>query len=302
VRSLVAAAVFCCSCASVPVIAPAPMPMPPADGAGFPLCKIVAERIDHWTLNGLDTFSFATWHSVMASVVMKRPDGLLVFDPSFAKSVRADLTHVSAIAHLVTGGPEGKVPLVTALTQAGLDPAQVKWAAITHAHWDHTGGLGDLKQAKVLLSRAESDFQATFKGEWDHGAIVVAVERARDRFAPFDFDGPPLLGFESSKDLFGDGSVIAVPLPGHTPGSTGYLLRNEKGERVLLIGDASWMLRGVEESLRKNFISRSLDENGEQTGVTLARLHALLAAHPELKQVPAHDARGYEGLPDCGPR
>jgi N-acyl homoserine lactone hydrolase len=175
----------------------------------------------------------------------------------------------------------------------------VKWALITHSHWDHTGALGDLKSAEVKMSRAEYTFQQTFEGDWDHGAIVPTLERARARFSSFDFDGPPLLGFEASHDLFGDGSVVAVPLPGHTPGHTGYLLRDDHAQWWLMIGDASWLLRGVEEPAKKNVIGRGLDEDGEKTGVTLARLHALLKAHPEIHQVPAHDARGYEGMPDC---
>lgn len=292
-------AVLLSGCASVPKIPDAPMPLP-AGGQGYPLCKVITERTDHWVLSGLDDFSFATWNSVMSTVVMKRPDGLLLIDPTFAKSVRADLTHVGAFAHLVTGDAETKTPVVTAMSTAGLDPMQVKWALITHSHWDHTGALGDLKSAEIKMSRAEYDFQNGFKGEWDHGAIVVTLERARSRFTSFDFDGPPLLGFDASKDLFGDGSVIAVPLPGHTPGHTGYLLRDDGGQWWLMIGDASWLLRGVEEPARKNFIARGLDENGDATGITLARLHALLKAHPEIHQVPAHDARGYEGMPECG--
>jgi glyoxylase-like metal-dependent hydrolase (beta-lactamase superfamily II) len=237
---------------------------------------------------------------MLGSVVMKRPDGLVVVDPAFSKAVRADLSHVSAVARLVTGGADGKTPTVTGLADAGLDPAQVKWVLITHSHWDHTGGLGDLKPAPIRLSRAELEFVQTFQGEWDHGAIVVTLERAKDRFQPFDFDGPPLLGFDASKDLFGDGSVIALPLHGHTPGNTGYLLRDEKGARWLLIGDAAWMLRGVEEPAHKSFVGRGLDSDQAQTGVTLAKLHALWKVHPEIHVVPAHDLRGYEGMPDCG--
>ena len=43
-------------------------------------------------MSGLDRFSFANWNEVIASVVMQRPDGLLVIDPAFGKTIRADLT------------------------------------------------------------------------------------------------------------------------------------------------------------------------------------------------------------------
>ncbi len=286
-------------CVSVPLAFDGATPSAPAQGPGYPLCVITQERVDRFTLNGLDRFSFANWNEVIASVVMQRPDGLLVVDPAFGKTIRADLTHVPALLRLVTGDAEGKTPLVTLMAQAGLDPDAVKWAAITHAHWDHTGALGELKQAKIFLSRTEHEWAKGLHEEFDHGALTHQLARAGDRWAPLELDGPPLYGFEASKDVFGDGSVIALPLTGHTPGQLGYLLRDAKGERWLFLGDAAWLLRGVEEPAHKGAFARMLDSDGKQTGVTLGKLHALLKAHPELHLVPAHDARGYVGLPEC---
>ncbi len=68
----------------------------------------------------------------------------------------------------------------------------------------------------------------------------------------------------------------------------------------MLLGDAAWLLRGVEEPAQKSAFARLLDSDVKQTGVTLGQLHALLATHPELRLVPSHDARGYQGLSECG--
>jgi len=289
-------------CVSVPLAFDGATPAPSAEGAGFPLCVLTQERVDRFTLSGLDRFSFANWKEVIASVAMKRPDGLLVVDPAFGRTIRADLTHVPALLRVVTGDATGKTPLAVKLLEAGLDAGAVKWALLTHAHWDHTGALGDLKAAQVLLSRAEYEWTRGFHEAFDHGALTHQLARAEGRFAPLELDGPPLYGFDASKDVFGDGSVIALPLPGHTPGHLGYVLRDEKGVRWLLLGDAAWLLRGVEEPAHKGAFARMLDSDGAATGVTLGKLHALLQAHPELHLVPAHDARGYRGLPECSAR
>jgi len=52
----------------------------------------------------------------------------------------------------------------------------------------------------------------------------------------YELDGPPVLTFTRSHDLFGDGSVVLVDLAGHTPGSVGVLLHTSAGP-VLLAGD-----------------------------------------------------------------
>jgi glyoxylase-like metal-dependent hydrolase (beta-lactamase superfamily II) len=97
--------------------------------------------------------------------------------------------------------------------------------------------------------------------------------------------------------VFGDGSVIAVPLPGHTPGSTGYLVHGRGGRRWLLIGDTAWSTRGVELPAHK--MVRMLDSDGAQIADSLGRVHALSREHPDIVIVPAHDAAALETMPTC---
>jgi glyoxylase-like metal-dependent hydrolase (beta-lactamase superfamily II) len=181
-----------------------------------------------------------------------------------------------------------------------LDPYAVKWIALTHAHWDHTGGIRDLTRAEVKLSRVELKAHWNLKGHVVNGAMPHHLAVPESRFTPFDFDGPPVLGFAASHDLFGDGSVVAVPTPGHTAGSTSYLVRGDDGKNWLFIGDATWTVEGVKRPAHKNpLVSAALDHDTKALAATLAQIHAVQVQRPEIVVVPAHDLAAFGQIPEC---
>jgi glyoxylase-like metal-dependent hydrolase (beta-lactamase superfamily II) len=92
------------------------------------------------------------------------------------------------------------------------------------------------------------------------------------RFAP-----DPAGRFNGLVDVFGDGSVWAIWVPGHTPGSTAYLVRTTHGP-VLLTGDASHTLWGWENGVEPG--TYSLDR--EQSAESLRRLRAFVKDHPNV--------------------
>jgi glyoxylase-like metal-dependent hydrolase (beta-lactamase superfamily II) len=233
-------------------------------------------------------------------VVVKRPDGMLIIDPAFGESIGDDLANAGLMWKLLFGSGQGKTPVVQSMDQAKLDPYLVKWIALTHAHWDHTGGIRDLTRAKIFLSRAEQKAYWNLKGYFVKGAMPHHLRVPEGRYAPYDFDGPPVLGFPASKDLFGDGSVIAVPTPGHTPGSASYLVRGDDGKAWLFVGDAAWTVEGIKRPAHKNpLVVALLDDDAQQLSETLSQLHAI-SEKGEVTVVPAHDLAAFGLIPECG--
>ena len=111
--------------------------------------------------------------------------------------------------------------------QERVDGPIVSWG------YEHDGG--------TFLSRTEQKAYWNLKGYFVKGAMPHHLRVPEGRYAPFEFDGPPLLGFPASKDLFGDGSVFVHRAAGHTPGSQLAVVRLPKTGTVILTSDACYL-------------------------------------------------------------
>jgi N-acyl homoserine lactone hydrolase len=112
-----------------------------------------------------------------------------------------------------------KKTLVSQLADLGLKPSDVRYVALSHQHGDHVGNLDLFAHSTLVVQRAEY--------EW----VPPVGPR---RFKPEQ----PVIKAEGDLDLFGDGSVVLISTPGHTPGHQCLLVRLPKTGAVLLSGDA----------------------------------------------------------------
>ena len=122
-----------------------------------------------------------------------------------------------------------KVSLVDLLAQINLKPEQIKYVGISHYHADHTGQVASFPKATVLIGQAE----------WN--AISSPNPAQGVNFKPFEgwikgenkVEPQPI-----DKDVFGDGTVIMLRTPGHTPGHSSLLVKLPQTGPVILVGDA----------------------------------------------------------------
>nr|WP_298684789.1 N-acyl homoserine lactonase family protein [uncultured Dongia sp.] len=124
--------------------------------------------------------------------------------------------------------PTLAVTLPTQLEKIGVKPADIATVGISHYHFDHIGQAADFPKAKLLMGKGDLD---ALKSE------PLPFGAAPDLLAPWLKNGSPVEAVVGDKDIFGDGSVVMLAMPGHTPGSYALLVRLAKMGAVLLSGD-----------------------------------------------------------------
>lgn len=110
--------------------------------------------------------------------------------------------------------------LVEQLAEVGVKPADIRVVGISHMHGDHTGQARDFPQARLVIGK--EDFEQTAGQD--------------DPFTAWRGSGKPVTAEDSDIDVFGDGDVVALFMPGHTPGHHALLVKLKSGD-VLLTGD-----------------------------------------------------------------
>jgi len=167
------------------------------------------------------------------------------FRPGRRTSVNAYLVYSAGrLALIETGSGNYLLPTAGKLQQnlkaAGVDPASIERVILTHMHPDHSAGLTDPKTGAKLFPNAELVVHENEPRHWhDDAAMARASERAkklyfqcaREQMAPYH---NVMHRFTGSAEVFP--GVTSVPLHGHTPGHSGYLVSSGQ-DSLLIWGD-----------------------------------------------------------------
>jgi N-acyl homoserine lactone hydrolase len=160
--------------------------------------------------------------------LLEHPQGKAVFDTGYGPRFARPVGHV----------PSGSVDLDedalidARLRSIGVDPLNISYILNSHLHAAHAGGNALLPSASVVVQQPE----------WEH----ARTSSAHSYHAPEFDNGQPVVAVSGEHDLFGDGSVVLVPTPGHTLGHQSALVRTSSGE-VVLAGDACLLRRSLDE-------------------------------------------------------
>lgn len=147
----------------------------------------------------------------------------------------------------------------------------------THLHIDHIAGVPELPDdVQMFIGPSESS---------ERGLLHVFTQSPTNRllqgkppFQEWKFRPDPDHQFEAVTDVFGDGTIFAISVPGHTSGSTAYLVRTPKGS-VLLTGDACHTRWGWEHGVEPGTYTDDQPRNLQN----LSRLRALVLRHPGIE-------------------
>jgi N-acyl homoserine lactone hydrolase len=143
--------------------------------------------------------------------------------------------------------------LIGQLAEIGVKPADITYVAISHTHGDHVGNVGLFPTSTILIQGAEYDW-AMAQPTKPAFAATQKIEKLSGDF-----------------DVFGDGSVVILFTPGHTPGHESLLVTLPKTGALVLSGDAvhfkdNWDHKRVP----------SMNVNRDQTLASLQRIGTVL--------------------------
>jgi glyoxylase-like metal-dependent hydrolase (beta-lactamase superfamily II) len=155
---------------------------------------------------------------------------------------------------------------------------------LTHLHLDHVLGLRDLASSVPIYVGAGDAEEKSVMNLLQKGVYDAALE-GKGPLQEVRFQPDPDGAFAGIADVFGDGSLWALSVPGHTPGSVAFLARTTKGP-VLLTGDACHTAWGWEHGVAPGTFSVDVKESAE----SLARLEKLVARHPAIEVRPGHQS------------
>jgi glyoxylase-like metal-dependent hydrolase (beta-lactamase superfamily II) len=273
-----------------PLASPLPTASPPPEMAVFQLMTGVIHRSAAFAYRG-GSFRDARDFS-MAAVLVKHPRGDLLIDTGFGRDIDAQFQLMPLPFRLATSYARF-TSAAEQLDAAGYDRKRLRAILLTHAHWDHVSGVSDFRGTPVWITPEERRFV-------DEGGMVTSVARSLTnvRYEEYAFEAGPYLGFAKSHDVYGDGAIVVVPAPGHTPGSVIVFLTPASGKRYAMVGDLAWQREGITEREERPWLSRVLADN-EPEGVreSLLRMTAIAEKFPEITLVPAHEARGFAEMP-----
>ncbi len=227
----------------------------------------------------------------IAAILVKHPKATILFDSGFGKNVDEHFKTAPWLMRRLAKC-EKEIPGVEQLSRQGITQDQISEIYISHSHWDHVSGLDDFPGIPVRMPAAELEF---IRARRNPGLIDQFIDKLNVK--TFGFAGKPYENFERSLDLFEDGSVVLVPLPGHTEGSTGMFVNLPSGKRFFFIGDLVWALEGIQLPAERPWLARKLvDYDEAEVRRSIVRVYWLMKKYPEMMIVPAHDRRVHDRI------
>ena len=190
------------------------------------------------------------------------------------------------LALIETGSGDYLLPTAGKLQQnlkaAGIDPADIETVILTHMHPDHSAGLTDPKTGEKFFPNAELVVHENEPRHWQDDGAMARAERTREE-AVFPVraraDGAVsqrMRTFSGAVEVFP--GVTSVPLHGHTPGHSGYMIASGK-QSLLIWGD---IVHVPEIQVPRPEVTIEFDTDPHQAAATRKRVFDMVATDRQL--------------------
>ena len=184
---------------------PSPLPGGPRGAAALLMPRPAPDR-GIWYASPYQVFDNLYWLGTRqhSSWVLKTSAGLIIIDTNFAWATQPEI--------------------LDGLAKLKLDPKDVKYVILSHAHGDHDQGVATLQKFGAKIVMGEPDWEATLKRAPDVAGGV-----------PTRGPGDIAVGPQGAKVTLGDTTVDIIFTPGHTPGTLSYVFPvKDKGKNLMV--------------------------------------------------------------------
>lgn len=225
------------------------------------------------------------------AVLVCHPDGLLMFDTGLGRDIDKQFKAMPFFLKPLFKY-EVIAPAIEQLDRETFCPGKKLQIILSHLHWDHASGIEDFPMAPVWTRPEEL---ASGRKEGNHsGYLEGQFDDKNIDWRSLDFSNNHYLNYQTSLDFFGDGSVVLVPMSGHTKGATGMFVNMGGDKNFFFTGDTSWGLEGFTRPAHKHALMRAiLDGNLSGLEQEIRRVNTMMKRNPGLHVIPAHDYNAY---------
>ena len=190
----------------------------------------------------LGTFTIA-----VPAYLVDHPEGAVLIDTGLNHNLVRDPDGYGA-GHLAGMVGQANIeeydPLPAQLERVGYVPDDVDYVILTHLHFDHTGYVDHFETAEFVVQRDELQY-----GWWpEEGQFPFFLFEDFATLREYD-----VTAIDGEYDLFGDGTVVCLPTPGHTPGHQSVELSLGEEGTVLLASDVAYCREAYEKELWMTF-------------------------------------------------
>ena len=218
--------------------------------------------------------------------VIRHPTrGTFIVDTGVERALRDDRAHAAIRGFIARFMHLERMQIHVALGD-WLAQHHIDGVMLTHLHLDHVSGLPDVPRGTPIYAGPGEMKARSFQNAFVRSSIDRAFA-GQETISEWSFSPDPDGRFAGVIDVFGDGSLWAIAVPGHTPGSTAYLARTPDGP-VLLTGDTCHTAWGWEHDVAPG----SFTADHRANAVSLARLRRLVAEHPAIQVRLGHQTLG----------
>jgi len=211
--------------------------------------------------------------------LIRHPDGDMIWDAGIPDAINQMPDGLPILDGLAVASVP--VTMKSQFGELGLSTKDVEYLALSHAHFDHVGNVGQFTNSTLLIHKSEHEFM--FGAGVEAGVVDAGlVEPLRTVETVF---------FEGEHDVFGDGKVIIIPTPGHSPGHSVLLVKLNNEGAVMFSGD----LFHLAES-RERKIVPMINPSREQTLASMDVFNARVEKEGA-KVIIQHDLNEFEALP-----